>query len=342
MIKSLSLKSFTVFGQADIQFAPGMNVIIGANGTGKSHLLKVAYSAAYDSAKTNGDESKRAKSRFQTTLADGLNAVLQPDQLGRLVSRQPGRKSASILIGFENAKADFGYSFSTNSLTDVRLDATPEVAAPSTPIFFPPKEILSWYPGFRQLYHKREISIDRTYADLCDALALPLLRGARPKDKKVASYIDEIESATGGPVRFENGRFYFHLPTGKMEAPLMAEGLRKLGTLGFLIGNGSLDKETTLFWDEPESNLNPRILKQTVEIMMGLCQLGFQIICATHSLFLLKEIHILSKQMGLPALFTSLKLDDGYTTAEQVDSIDLLPEIPSLDADLEQSTRFEL
>ena len=43
MISGLSLKNFTVFAKADFKFANGLNVIAGENGTGKSHVLKVAY-----------------------------------------------------------------------------------------------------------------------------------------------------------------------------------------------------------------------------------------------------------------------------------------------------------
>jgi predicted ATP-dependent endonuclease of OLD family len=44
MLKSLTIKNFTVFTNSKIEFSPGINVIIGDNSTGKSHLLKLAYS----------------------------------------------------------------------------------------------------------------------------------------------------------------------------------------------------------------------------------------------------------------------------------------------------------
>ena len=43
MIKTLKLSNFTVFKEAELEFSPGLNVIVGENGTGKSHLLKLAY-----------------------------------------------------------------------------------------------------------------------------------------------------------------------------------------------------------------------------------------------------------------------------------------------------------
>jgi predicted ATP-dependent endonuclease of OLD family len=47
MLGSIRLKNFTAFSEADFKFAKGLNVIIGENGAGKTHVLKVAYSAIY-------------------------------------------------------------------------------------------------------------------------------------------------------------------------------------------------------------------------------------------------------------------------------------------------------
>ena len=43
MLKSLRIRDFTAFKEADLKFAEGLNVIVGANGTGKTHLLKLPY-----------------------------------------------------------------------------------------------------------------------------------------------------------------------------------------------------------------------------------------------------------------------------------------------------------
>ena len=43
MLKRLQLRDFTVFGSADFRFG-ALNIIHGENSTGKSHLLKLAYS----------------------------------------------------------------------------------------------------------------------------------------------------------------------------------------------------------------------------------------------------------------------------------------------------------
>ena len=40
MLKSLHLKNFTVFPDANLEFGKQLNVIVGENGLGKTHVLK--------------------------------------------------------------------------------------------------------------------------------------------------------------------------------------------------------------------------------------------------------------------------------------------------------------
>ena len=44
-IKRIKLDDFTVFSNLDIEFCNGINVFIGENGCGKTHIMKVIYSA---------------------------------------------------------------------------------------------------------------------------------------------------------------------------------------------------------------------------------------------------------------------------------------------------------
>ena len=44
-ITRIKLENFTVFESLDLEPSPGINVLVGANGTGKTHLMKVCYAA---------------------------------------------------------------------------------------------------------------------------------------------------------------------------------------------------------------------------------------------------------------------------------------------------------
>jgi len=57
-ITAIQLERFTTFQKNRIEFSPGLNVFIGANGTGKTHLMKVAY-AACDISKTKQDYAEK-------------------------------------------------------------------------------------------------------------------------------------------------------------------------------------------------------------------------------------------------------------------------------------------
>ena len=56
--------------------------------------------------------------------------------------------------------------------------------------------------------------------------------------------------------------------------------------LTYLIMNGELRNKSSLFWDEPEANLNPRLLRELAGILVELSKV-MQVTVATHSLFLL-------------------------------------------------------
>ena len=47
--------------------------------------------------------------------------------------------------------------------------------------------------------------------------------------------------------------------------------------LWLLIQNGTLTEGSVLFWDEPETNLNPKLFGPVVEILLELQRQGVQI-----------------------------------------------------------------
>jgi predicted ATPase len=83
-----------------------------------------------------------------------------------------------------------------------------------------------------------------------------------------------------------------------MEAPLVAEGVRKLGMLDYLIVNGSLTENGFLLWDEPEASLNPRLTRLTGHIALGLARSGVQTWIATHDYLLTSELTLAAEQLS--------------------------------------------
>lgn len=144
------------------------------------------------------------------------------------------------------------------------------------------------FEGFVQAYEERELSFDETYRDLCVQLSGSQLRGKR-RDA-VDKLAQPLELELGGAIRLEGTRFYRVAPGGSLEAHLLSEGLRKIGALTHLVLNGSLIKNGFLFWDEPEANLNPRLVTVIARTLRNLAGFGIQVFVATHDFLLLNEL----------------------------------------------------
>ena len=74
MITQLHLKNFTVFTELAIDFSPGINIIIGENGTGKTQLLKAVI--AMSGADARGDLANEGLARKLCRLYQPLNGTV--------------------------------------------------------------------------------------------------------------------------------------------------------------------------------------------------------------------------------------------------------------------------
>lgn len=343
MLNRLLLKNFTVFADADFQFADGLNVIVGENGAGKTHVLKTAYTSAAVSAwgqKDSGSASP-TKSYLETAIAKKLRGVFRPDELGRLARRQSGRNRCEVETRFAKKSLRMAYSFNTASKSEVTVDHLPTKWEGEPPVYLPTRELLTIYPGFVSLYETTDLSFEETWRDTCLLLGAPLAKG--PRLSEIGALLEPLESQLGGKVLLDDGRFYLKTQTGNIEAHLVAEGLRKLAMIARLVATGSLIGAGTLFWDEPEANLNPKVIKRVAKTILQLCVSGIQVFVATHSLFLMRELDILLKEMEFKAVeskFFGLHTGESGVTLEQGDTVDDIGTIDALQEELSQSDRY--
>jgi energy-coupling factor transporter ATP-binding protein EcfA2 len=334
-IARLELDSFTAFEAIDLTFSKGVNVIIGANSTGKTHLMKLMFSIL----KANEDFQKEQAITHeikQRKLAETLIDVFKPDQLNRLVHRSRGVSSANIkltLEGLNNDDTTYNFGFSSRSKSKVDIKAAPDMQGVSC-LYLPPVELLSVFPGFLSSYLNRETAYDRTFFEA--ALALDALPARGPKLQEAKQLLAPIEKALGLKVSLNNGRFYLKFDGGgNIEAPLAAEGIKKLGMLLHLVGNGSLGKNSILFWDEPEAHLNPRYIRIVVDFLKVLAEQGVQIFLATHDYLLSQRLSLAAEGSGTNTSesyqFISLYQNEEKILADSATSMAGLSHNPILD-----------
>ena len=343
MLNRMQVKKFTVFRDEDFRFSTGLNVIVGENSMGKSHLLKLAYALIATSAEAGRkpNATEPTKVHLQKAYGDKLIGVFRPESLGRLASRKQGRDRCEIALEFSDAALNTSISFASSAQTDVQIVHLPARWEMQSPLYLPTRELLTIYPGFVSVYENHYLEFEETWRDTCMHLGALALRG--PREKSAAALLKPIEDALGGKVVLDNnGRFYLNINgTGNMEMPLVAEGYRKLAMLARLIANGVIQEQGYLFWDEPEANLNPRLIRLAAQVIHALCQSGVQIFVASHSFFMLKELAMLTKQNPIPQRFISLSRTDEKSEIEvvQVERFDQLENIVALDEELAQYDR---
>lgn len=129
-----------------------------------------------------------------------------------------------------------------------------------------------------------------------------------------------------------------------MEAHLVAEGLRKLASILYLILNGEINANTVLFWDEPESNLNPALIRVVAEFIRELQKCGLQIFIATHDYLLTHMLSLYSEYKEYTSAcvrFFGLHKEESKIGIEEGDTLAAIQNNPILEEyaafyDLEQ------
>lgn len=348
MLKSLKMNEFTVFQDASLEFSSGLNVIIGENGLGKSHIIKLGYSLswmAYEAYRSKqGENSELLQTNdavLSVHIADKLARLFRPEKLGRLVHRRIGRSKTDVTALFESPKGKIDFSFATNSKEDVKLTEF-SAQSPAPSVFIPAGDVISMMPFLKDAWAKYPHMLDASYNDLSDYLNRTVPAGAVPQS--INPIMKKLEKVLGGKIILENGRFYIREKLhGKVEMPLIAEGLRKIAMLGHLVANRSIENSSILFWDEPECNLNPKMIRVLADVLFSIANTGTQVILATHSLFLLREFDLLireNKDIKTNARFFALDKSENDVNIQASDTVDNLSPLVSLDEEISQSERY--
>lgn len=368
MLDQLHIKHFTVFRDVRFQFSPGLNIVIGDNGTGKTHLLKLGYLFCRAWPELMGKRLRLDTQRATSYLEEKLAGLFRVSDLGSLI-RQGHRNGASLTAEVRghiptvqirmtdespfaspgvdenmpweiHLKRTKGKAAKVDAVT-IPVDAATNAFLPR-PIFVPSKEIVSLFKGLISLFEKyREFPLDETYRDL--AVELSTLEPIEPSPL-LPGVAQRIQSMLGGDLRLENNDLVFVQADGsRLESQLLAEGHRKLALLIYLIRYRLIEQGSTVFWDEPESNLNPAATRLLAEALYALVGQGVQVIVATHSLFLLREFEILSRTSStipVPVKFFALGLDKHGVTVSAGNDITAIDPLVLLDEDLAQSDRY--
>jgi AAA15 family ATPase/GTPase len=314
MISKIELENFSAFKNIELDCSSQINIIIGENSCGKTQILKAAYALSKISTIQNDKGSEESIKRLLTGLFKPRNRMV-----GGLVNNRVGSDcSISIEDGYG---ISFGLEIQSKSDSTVTINGTQEVDV-ETGVFIPTKEVLTLLPALERGAvddNQLKALFDSTIVDLCKIFIEREAKNEKQllnSDQRLGGVLKLLGENIGGQYRYKDKDHYF--VAGKYEeykekkkeywfkseldselsTTMTAEGYRKIGMLQQLILNGGINNsaKSSLFWDEPEANLNPKLMKMVVKSLLDISRNGKQIFIATHEYVLLKWFDLLANK----------------------------------------------
>ncbi len=286
-IDKIIVEYFTCFDNLEVEFSKGINIFIGENGTGKTHLLKLLYAFC--------EIEIDLKSRPKDLLVD-LKDYFDINSEEELLNKE---SKSQLTFYFDEQDVRFSMTL-WNQILVYNFEEIVKDKIPS--IFIPATEMLSHSRGFLSLARELELPFDKTQIDIISKAGLP---PAKNHDEFERLLMNKITAIVGGSILYENDTFYSVRDGKTIKFSLESEGLKKFGVLWKLLENGLLKTGTVLFWDEPETNINPRLIPHLVDILIDIANHGIQVFLSTHDYFLAKYFEINNNNVN-SLLFHSL------------------------------------
>ncbi|GGD70029.1 ATP-binding protein [Lacimicrobium alkaliphilum] len=295
MIKEFNFKNYGPITNACGNNLGKINLILGANSTGKTFLLKALYSAIRSHEEANKGNSNED---FSEVLSDKLYWTFQTEKIGEIVTRGEGNKlNASISL---DDNSSLVFSFGRDTTKKVTPTHNNLQKRESNSIFLPPKEVLSLIDViYKSAVVDKLFGFDATYVDLVTALKIPTQKG-----RNLDAFADsrkKLEKMFSGKVEFDNksNSWIYKKGNSKFSMMITAEGVKKVAILDTLLGNRFLDKGSIVFIDEPESALHPIAIVELLDIITVLAQAGIQFFLATHSYYVIKKLALIANKNSL-------------------------------------------
>ena len=317
MLNEFSMRNFGIHRELQWSTLGKINVILGENGTGKTHILKALYSAVKVLERYQKGNENRGVAEL---LADKLYWTFQVDRLGDLVSKS-AKKSLQFSLSMDKHMLSYEFGTDTNQKI-TKVKTTSDTAWDTTSIFVPAKEILSlWQVILKSRDQDQIFGFDDTYLDLVRALQIPTRKGNNYG--AFAKSRETLEQILKGNIVYDEVRGLWYFKRGNVKFPigLVSEGIKKLSIFHQLLANRYLMPESILFIDEPEASLHPKAVSRFMEMLAVLASSGMQIFLATHSYFVIKKLCLLARSKNIPMPVLSLRLDGLPETADMKDGM---------------------
>ena len=297
-IKSIKLENFTVFENIKCNFSRGINILIGENGTGKTHLLKAMYATTladkyrkpFTGENTFKSEAVTVTNNYDHVILPLFFAPVEGLDINLVRNKSSDTESARVEVVTDKGTI-VGHVAGLAYCTAVKPSDVEGKIFEQETLFIPAKDMLS-HSGIENDYAKRLLPFDKTQINLLNDLRISRLREQTELIKTLTQKLSEI---LGGRVLYRNSGYYIEKRNGLVNVALEAEGFKKLAVLYRALYTGYLQPGSILFWDEPEANISRMHTADVVNMLLDLSRNGVQIFLATHDYNFMKYFSMKKK-----------------------------------------------
>ena len=161
--QSLLMQNFTAFQDASFDFVPGINVFVGENGTGKTHVMKVLYAMQLSQSRDTRSIGTTLADLFQTqNIADVVRMGTSEDTLADVSGLYGGQAWSYVILRLP--------PFGVTAKDDLRVK-------PERPVFIPAIDMMGHTKGFTEAYEEVRLDFDLTCRDIVNLLRLERKNG---------------------------------------------------------------------------------------------------------------------------------------------------------------------
>ena len=161
MIESIHIENFTCFEDLKIDFVDGVNIFIGDNGTGKTHILKWLYSVIVSKTKLNNSKN------YQLSYKPFENEVIKIFKVygDDLLRKSKTKKNQSKIIKGSikiSGVEPFIHEFDTSTYKGKGNIIPCNING----VYIPAKDMLANAPYFLSTFDKYDIHFEKVYSDI--------------------------------------------------------------------------------------------------------------------------------------------------------------------------------
>lgn len=289
-IDKCEFENYGKVGTVSLRDFSNINLIIGANGTGKTFLLKALYSATRTMEEHMRGDANRS---VNDLLAEKLRWTFQVEKPGDIVTK--GTEGPAV-FRMSMGDARLGYQFGPECTKKLTVLDVPGSSKAGNSVFIPAKEVLSLYSIILKSREMDQVfGFDDTYYDLAKALRIAPSRGKNysvfaESRKMVAGIVD-------GKVDYDDSRtkWYYKQGNQKYSIGAASEGVKKIAIMDRLLANGYLDNHSIIFIDEIESALHPDAICAFLDVIDLIShKMGIQFFITSHSYFVIKKLYLIA------------------------------------------------